>query len=345
MRLRPEPDALEFAAAVRELLTDACDSDVLRAAWDSTETDPLRRGRVPGLWKRLADIGVPGLTVPEAYGGAGMDLTAAVPVYVEAGRAALPEPVVETLAGSALLAAAGGDVAAEWLPRIAAGDAVVAIGQGNPALIGAAQWADLLLIDTDDAIYAVERTAAAIHPEPSLDHGIGIGRVTWQAAGQSVLPPVNGWDAFDVACVAAAAELVGLAQAMLDMAVTYARQREQFGKPIGSFQAVKHQLADVYVANAFALPVVYRAAWSVAHHLPSAPRDASHAKLAAGQAAERAARTALQVHAGIGYTYEHDLHMWMKRTWTLAAAWGDATFHRDRVAAAVLTENPPPRVP
>ncbi len=119
------------------------------------------------------------------------------------------------------------------------------------------------------------------------------------------------------------------------MSVRYAEQREQFGKPIGSFQAVKHQLADGYVDNAFALPVVHRGAWSVARGLPTAGRDASHAKLAATRAAERAARTALQVHAGIGYTYEHDLHMWMKRTWALSAAWGGPAFHRGRVAATL----------
>jgi alkylation response protein AidB-like acyl-CoA dehydrogenase len=129
------------------------------------------------------------------------------------------------------------------------------------------------------------------------------------------------------------------------MSVRYAHQREQFGKPIGSFQAVKHQLADVFVANAFALPVVHRAAWSVAHDLPSRVRDASHAKHAAGRAAAQAARTALQVHAGIGYTYEHDLHMWMKRTWSLSSLWGDTDAHRRRVAAAVLADEPPPRVP
>ena len=132
---------------------------------------------------------------------------------------------------------------------------------------------------------------------------------------------------------------------MLALTVEYVKERKQFGVPVGSFQAVKHQLADVYVANAFALPVVHRAAWSVARALPSRSRDASHAKYAATLAAERAARTALQVHAGIGYTYEHDLHMWMKRTWTLSSTYGDLAFHRTRVAAAVLGDGPTPRVP
>jgi alkylation response protein AidB-like acyl-CoA dehydrogenase len=99
---------------------------------------------------------------------------------------------------------------------------------------------------------------------------------------------------------------------------------------------VKHQLADAYVATSFARPVVHRAAWSVAGNLSSRSRDASHAKHAASVAAGRVARTALQVHGGIGYTFEHDLHMWLKRTWTLSALWGHAAWHKDRVARSVL---------
>jgi alkylation response protein AidB-like acyl-CoA dehydrogenase len=243
--------------------------------------------------------------------------------------------VVETLAGAALLASAGGALAAQWLPQVAAGEAVIAIGDGADALTMAGTWADLFLLASDTDLHAVPRDAVEIRPVPALDRGTGLAVVSWEVDPATI---VVGDDrgAFDTAVVGVAAQLVGLAQAMLDMSVRYALQREQFGKPIGSFQAVKHQLADVYVANAFALPVVHRAAWSVARALASRSRDASHAKHAASLAAERAAGTALQVHAGIGYTYEHDLHMWMKRTWTLSSQWGDLAFHRSRVAAAVL---------
>ena len=150
---------------------------------------------------------------------------------------------------------------------------------------------------------------------------------------------------FDWAVVAVAAQLVGLAEAMLDMAVAYAKTREQFGVAIGSFQAVKHQLADAYVATSFARPVVGRAAWSVARDLPTRSRDASHGKHAASVAASRVARTALQVHGGIGYTFEHDLHMWLKRTWTLSALWGNAQWHKQRVSRALLEEGTHTRVP
>src|SRR4029453_8176944 len=115
--------------------------------------------------------------------------------------------------------------------------------------------------------------------------------------------------------------------------VSSAPRRHQFGQPIGGFQAVKHHLADAHLAVEFAAPAVDRAGWSLATAQPTAARDVSMAKAMAGDAAERAARTALQVHGAIGYTFESDLHLWMKRVWALAPAWGDAAWHRARVAA------------
>ena len=330
MRLQPDEDALAFAAAVRDLLTQACDAQALRAAWDTAD------GRVPGLWKRLADMGVAGLVVPEAHDGAGLDLTGALPVFVEAGRAALPEPLVATATGARLLARAGGDQADEWLPRIAAGEATLALGDGSDALVVGGLWADLFLIGDGASVRAVPRDSVEVQPTSSVDPGLGLARVRVPAGDGEVVDGADGAAAFDWACVAVAGELVGLAQAMLDRAVAYAKVREQFGKAIGSFQAVKHQLADVFVATSFALPVVNRAAWSVAHDLPTRSRDASHAKYAAGRAAARAARAALQVHAGIGYTYENDLHMWLKRTWSLTSQWGSTDWHMDRASRTLL---------
>jgi alkylation response protein AidB-like acyl-CoA dehydrogenase len=330
MRLQPGDDALAFAAAVRDLLANACDAQARREAWDAPN------GRVPGLWKRLAEMGATGLVVPEHFGGAGLDLTGAVPLFIEAGRAALPEPLAATAAGAALLAQAGGTVAQEWLPRIAAGDALVAMGDGSPAPVVAGAWADLFLIGDGGGVRACTRDELQVEAVSSLDPGIGLARVAAGADAGRLLMDADGVAAFDWACVAVAAEMVGLVHAMLDRAVAYAKVREQFGKPIGSFQAVKHQLADAYVATSFAQPVVHRAAWSVAHSLPTRARDASHAKYAAGRAAARAARTALQVHAGIGYTYENDLHMWLKRTWSLTALWGTTDFHKDRITRELV---------
>jgi hypothetical protein len=333
MRLDPDQEALEFGASVRDLLEDSADSGALRAAWDSED------GRIPGLWKRLADVGVLGSTIPEARGGLGLDARSVLPVLVETGRAALPEPVVETLTGSALLTAAGGQAAERWLPRIADGSAVVAVGLGPGELVSGAEWADLLLLrDRSGDLHAVDAKAVSLTPVASVDRGMRLARVGWEPGAATRLEQADPEAGLDVGVLAVAAQLVGLAEAMLDLSVRYALQREQFGKLIGSFQAVKHQLADVYVATAFAKPVVARGAWSVSQRLPTRWRDVSHAKYAASRAAAAAARTALQVHAGIGYTYDHDLHIWMKRTWSLTSLWGDTAWHRNRVADAVLED-------
>src|SRR3954462_7181856 len=149
MRLRPDQDALDFGAGVRELLEQQCDAEALRAAWDSAD------GRVPGLWKRLADIGVTGLTVPEEHGGAGMDLTWALPMLTAIGRAAAPAPLVGTLPRPGALAAAGGTLSSEWLPRVADGSAVLAMGPGPTGVVSAAPSADPLLLAGAEAGWGV----------------------------------------------------------------------------------------------------------------------------------------------------------------------------------------------
>ena len=131
--------------------------------------------------------------------------------------------------------------------------------------------------------------------------------------------------AFDRGALAVAAQLLGVTEQLIEIAADYACEREQFGRPIGSFQAIKHHLANVLLALEFARPVTYRAAYSVAHDHPDRSIHVSMAKSFASDAATLAARTALQVHGAIGYTWEHDLHLWMKRAWALAAAWGDAS--------------------
>jgi alkylation response protein AidB-like acyl-CoA dehydrogenase len=138
------------------------------------------------------------------------------------------------------------------------------------------------------------------------------------------------------AALATAAQLIGLCRRMLDMSVQYAKDREQFGKPIGSQQAIKHRLANALIEQEFARPLVYRAGWSMATSSEETEVAVSLAKIYAGQAARFVAKQALQVHGAIGYTVECDLHMWMKRTWALAAAHGDAAFHRERVGRHIL---------
>ncbi len=329
MRFAMTSDQQLFAKTVRDLLERECSRAALRQAWDGDS------GRVPGLWARLAELGVTGMVVPDAFGGLGLDAVDIVPVLEETGRFAVPEPLIGTVVGAHALAAAGGEVAQEWLPRVAAGQAVLATALGPGCYVVGATDCDLLLAAEGGRLSAVPRAALTLEPQPGVDRGMRLSRVTWDRQATSPVGAVDVDVAFDLAALAAASQLLGLGTAMLEMSVAYAGQREQFGRPIGSFQAVKHQLADVYVAVEFARPVVARAAWSLARRLPTRERDVSHAKHAAGEAARRAARVALQLHGGIGYTFEHDLHMWMKRTWTLASLWGDEHWHRARVAAAL----------
>ncbi len=140
---------------------------------------------------------------------------------------------------------------------------------------------------------------------------------------------------FERAALGTAAQLIGLGNRMLDLSVGYVTERTQFGVPIGSFQAVKHHLADARLALEFAAPAVWQAAWSLANGAPSAVRDVSMAKVMAGEAAHLVGRNALQCHGGIGYTVEYDLHLFLKRTWALEKLWGDTAFHRARVAQAI----------
>ena len=166
---------------------------------------------------------------------------------------------------------------------------------------------------------------------PGTAGGCGPG-----AAGRSVTEdPQAAAAAFDRGVLGAAAELLGLSRAMLELTVDYAAQRHQFGKPIGSFQAVKHHLANARLEIEFAAPAVLHAAYAVAHGRPDASRSVSQAKWLAGHAAAVTGRAALQCHGAIGYTTEYDLHLYLKRSWALARGWGGADFHADRVAASI----------
>jgi alkylation response protein AidB-like acyl-CoA dehydrogenase len=146
-------------------------------------------------------------------------------------------------------------------------------------------------------------------------------------------------DLLDRGALCVSAQLLGLAQRMLDLTVDYAAQRKQFGKPIGSFQAVKHQLADIVTKIEFAKPVLYRAANALAQSEGQRSVRISHAKIASADAGWFAARKAIQIHGAMGYTWEVDLQMFMKRAWVLDAAWGDRAFHKQRLADGLMRDD------
>ena len=298
-------------------------------------------GFSPARWEALAEMGVVGLTVPEPYGGLGLDEVDLVLLLEECGRSGLPEPLLETAAlGVPLIAEAPGEAGEaarqEWLPRIAAGETVATFGLSSAPGIPAAAGAHLLLLEHEGSVHAVPADTVRQVPLHALDGARRLCRVDWEASTPTLLATGAAGEALigrtlERAAVGSAAELLGVTDCLVTMTAQYAIERKQFGKAIGSFQAVKHHLANALIGLEFARPVVYRAAWSLAQGSPTSARDASMAKAQASDAAMAAARIALQVHGAIGYTWEHDLHLWMKRAWSLAAAWGDAATHRARV--------------
>lgn len=308
-----------FQQTVRELLAKECPAEHVRAM----ATDPT--GRSPKLWKALASLGVVGLTVPEEHGGLGAGETDLVLLLEEAGRAALPEPLVEVTAVAVpMLRGAGGTVAAEWLPKIAAGDAIVVPGGVDGALVADVHVADRVVLGSGDVVDPASLAHAAVRSVDATRRIFSLERATPHE------------DAFDRGALGTAAVLCGIADKVVELGAGYAKERQQFGKPIGSFQAVKHLLADALLGLEFARPVVYRAAWSMANDDPDRSIHASMAKAYASDAAMDASRAALQVHGAIGYTHEHDLHLWLNKATALAHAWGTSAFHRERVAGHVL---------
>ncbi len=339
MRFSFDEDQLLFQKTLRDFLAKECPPALLRSLWAS-ET-----GHSPELWGKLAELGLTGVRVPEAHGGLGLDEIDLVLLLEETGRAACAEPLIATAAvGAPLLAELGSDTLAErWLPAIAAGNAILAVGHPASPFVADAHLADLLLLASAEEIHAVAPCEVALTRQPVSDPSRRIFSVAWEprretrvAAGAKASELLTV--ALDRGALACAAQLLGVAEALLDRAVAYAQERQQFGKPIGSFQAVKHLLANAKLKLEYARPVVHRAAHSVARAVSTRGSDVSHAKLAAAEAAGFAARIALQVHGAIGYTWEQDLHIWMRRAWSLDLAWGGAPLHRARVAERVLAD-------
>ena len=342
MDFRHAEDPLLFQETLRDFLAKECTPETVRAIWES------KTGRSPALWKKLGEMGVTGLLVPEARGGAGFDETTGVLLLEEAGRVALPEPVIGTAAVAApLLRELGGALAAEWLPRIAAGEAVVAVGHPVSPFVEDAHVADLLLLANGEGeLHALRPADGRITEQPANDPARRIANIAFTpSAATRVADGTRAKTllaaALDRGALACAAEALGVCDRLIMLAVAYTSQRKQFGKPVGSFQAVKHMLANVKVKLEYARPVVWRAAWSVAQGSPHRSVHVSMAKLAACEAAALGAKNALQAHGAIGYTWEQDLHLWMRRAWSLEAAWGRSSFHLGRVRRAVLEDGLP----
>lgn len=332
-------------SSVADVLAKTCTVADVRAAFSGERAISRER------WATLGELGVLGMLVPEASGGLGLGELELVLVLEETGKVCLPEPVVETAAIVAPLLAEAGDakLAARWLPRIARGEAVATIAFGNSDLLTAGPEADLAIVQRGEHLYALERGAVAVRAERSVDGTRRIGTLSWDDAlpdDARVALEVSPIELMDRArlrgALGTAAELLGLGRAMLDRTVEYVCVRQQFGKPIGSQQAVKHMLASALVALEMARPSVLYAAYELARGAPGADVRVFAAKALASDAATTVARAALQCHGAIGYSFEHDLHLFLKRTWALAAAYGTAEHCRQLVLDGLVARETPP---
>ncbi|MBE8518444.1 acyl-CoA/acyl-ACP dehydrogenase [Amycolatopsis sp. H6(2020)] len=304
MRFQLSPEHRQFAATLHELLGGA-DTAAAARAWAVGEHD-----RGLKLWRALADVGVFALLVDEEYGGLGAGPVDLVVACEALGYHAVPGPVVESAAVAPAL------LTGHRLTSLAEGDLVATVVA--PPEVPLALDADIAGVVLD--LTGAHLTGAGAEPVRSIDPPRRLFRVP-AAAG------LSSGVAFDRGVLAVAAQLLGAGQWLLDTSVAYAKQRKQYGRAIGEYQAIKHLLADVATRLELARPLLHGAA--VAGE--TFARDVSAAKVMAGDAAHLAARTALQVHGAIGYTAEHDLGLRLTKVRALVGAWGTGSFHRARV--------------
>jgi alkylation response protein AidB-like acyl-CoA dehydrogenase len=334
MRFAPTDEQRHFARSLHDLLGDVGTPSAARAV----SAGDVDSGRA--VWKRLADVGLPALLVPEGLGGLGADATDVAVAFEEVGHHAAPGPLVEASVVTPVLLAglvAHAPELTERLPQVAEGGHVVTVAHPLCPRVVGAPWADEVLFVRGEELRRLR--PETLRAQRSVDPARAVATVADPAAGDLLAdgPEVAaaGAAAAEAGTLAVCAQLLGAARMLLETAVEYAGQRAQFGRRIGEFQAVKHQLADVAVAVDFARPLVHGAAVALASASPHAARDVSAAKVAAGAAADRAARTALQVHGAVGYTHEHDLSVWLLMVRALVHAWGTPGHHRDRILRAL----------
>lgn len=324
-------DQLAITGAAREMLVETCTPAELRKLLD--EGAAISDAR----WAAIKDMGLIAMLASEEAGGLGMGLPDFIGIAEAAGYVALPEPLV-LQAGLVIPFLSGVADDRGWLAKAIDG-AVIAVGHRSNPFVADADFAEALLLNHGGEVHLVERAAVSLTREESFDPLRRLFRVEWTPSPDTKIAQSWG-DAGDRGALLAAAQLIGLAQRCIDLAVAYSKDRAQFGKPIGSTQAVKHMLASAQVKVEFARPVVYAAAAELAQGGIAARARVAHAKIAAGEAADLAARTAVQVHGAMGITWEIDLHFYLRRAFGLNYAWGTPAAHRatviERIASAPL---------
>ncbi|GBD27128.1 Acyl-CoA dehydrogenase, short-chain specific [bacterium HR30] len=351
-------DQLLFQQTLRRFLTEQCPTTRVRAIME-TET-----AHDPALWQALSELGVPGLIVPPEYGGAGLELLDLALAAEELGYACTPGPFLgHALAAVCVIEGASEEQRRSWLPAMAEGKSIgtVAWGEagsqwdpqhwsttfdgqglnGQKLFVPFANVADALFVGARSAdgrvgVYRVERGApgVTITPLSVVDMTRKVQHVRFEGTPATPLEgPASGLQrAIDAGCILIAADAFGGSRRCLEMAVSYAKTREQFGQVIGAFQAVKHQLANMACELEPALSLWWYAAHAYDHIRDQAERHAAMVKAHLTDLYDRITRDATELHGGIGFTWEFDLHLWFRRAVFDRGFLGDAHYHRERAA-------------
>lgn len=355
--------------SAREFLIDQCPTSLVREVMDQ---GPATKG-AEALWKKIAELGWMGLALDESHGGLGLGLVDNAILAEEMGRSLLPVPWFSTvcLAAEAIRVVGNEEQKNEWLPKIASGEIKATLAflepdaklgsdgirasaeaagkgyrlEGTKAFVPDASTADLVLIvaqlEGKPAIFISGGEGIKTTEEPTLDQTRRLSRIDLsgvEIGGDALLGGAACGYAVVAHCLDRAtailcAEMCGGSQKVLELAVDYAKNREQFGRPIGSFQGVSHRCADMLLQIESARSLTYYAAWCCEQDEDQAPIATSSAKAAASDTYRSCTAQAIQVHGGIGFTWEADLHLWYRRSFWGSAMLGDAVHHRERVAS------------
>lgn len=343
--------------SARKFFSQECPIDQVRRLAE-TET-----AHDEALWAKLVGQGYTGIIFHEEFGGVGLGKVELILLMEEAGRALLPGPFTSTvvLAGSAIDAVASAEQKQKYLAPICSGQArstlamleatpswdladlrMTSVGgnlTGEKLFVTDAAVADFIVVAARDGVFAVDTKAPGItiRQMKALDLTRKVYAVRFAGTPAEKIGSLPGLErAIDVAATALSAEMVGGMQRTLDMTVEYAKMRKQFGKPIGAFQAVQHQCADMYLETESARSAVYYAAWALEQNSPDAAIAASIAKMYASERGRTVGNRAIQVHGGMGFTWENDLHLYYRRAKASETAFGDSIYHRERIARLVI---------
>ncbi len=331
-------DQQAIKRTAKELLADRFRFERVRELAEARDLRGDPSGPTPRwddeTWKELCELGWPGIFIGEEHGGQGLGVVELIILMEELGYALAPLPFLSNAAAGLVLRAGGSDEQKErWLPGIASGELRGTVGilrDGEARLVPDGDSADLIVLCGHESRTVVERSAAEVEPVETMDATRRYARVRANGGGE----PLEGDHRPGLSCaaLAVAAELTGVAQRAMEMAVEYARERKQFGRPIGSYQAVSHRCAQMLLETEGARSATYYAAWTADAEPETLALAASMAKAYASDAGWRVCGSSLQVHGGIGFTWEHDLHFFLKRAKVDGLLYGTASEHREAVA-------------